>query len=67
MNDDVTVWQTLSARFSGRLFCGLFLQEGNEGLRIEPATLAAIAKRGLCLDLDIYGPDGSEFDQPADR
>lgn len=67
MSDDVAVWQALSAEFSGRLFCGLFMREGNEGLRLEPSTLTAIAERGLFLDLDIYGPDGNEVDQLAER
>lgn len=66
-SNDVAAWQALSAKFSGRLFCGLFMQEGNEGLRLEPSTLAAIAERDLFLDLDIYGPDVDEINQSAVR
>lgn len=64
---DTAIWQELSARFAGRLFCGLFLAEGNEGLRICSRTLAEIADRGLYLDLDIYAPEGSKTRQVADK
>ena len=66
LTGDISVWQELAARFNGRLFCGLFLKEGNEGLRIERSTLATIADRGLFLDLDLYAPDRSEDDRPVD-
>lgn len=64
---DTAIWQELSARFSGRLFCGLFLEEGNEGLRICSKTLAEIADRGLYLDFDIYAAEGKQADQAADK
>ena len=67
MTGDTSIWQELAARFDGRLFCGLFLEERNEGLRIAPATLAAVAERGLFLDLDIYAPDTDEDDQLTDN
>jgi hypothetical protein len=38
-------------------FCGLFLDEMNEGISLSPDTLAAIGSRGLSSGLDIYGPD----------
>lgn len=55
---DVSAWSDLSARYRGELFVGLFMRENLEGLSIAPPTLAAIAARGLALDLDMYGPFG---------
>ncbi len=65
MTDDLAIWQHLTARFSSRVFCGLFLEEGNEGAIIRPRTLLALGSRGLRLDLDIYGPSGPRDDDPA--
>ncbi len=56
LSSDLTVWKALSQRFGGRFFCGVFMGEANDGLRLEARTLAAIGERGLALDLDIYAP-----------
>lgn len=57
LSKDFDSWKDLSSRFRGRLFCGLFLEEGNEGISLSPETMSMIAERGLLLDLDIYAPD----------
>ncbi|MGY4396274.1 hypothetical protein ACVWZA_001447 [Sphingomonas sp. UYAg733] len=57
LTSDLSVWRPLADRYRGRFFCGLFLASGNEGLALEPRTLASIGERGLVLDLDIYGKD----------
>ena len=54
MNDDLEAWQTLAGRFRGRVFCGVFLASGNDGLTLRPETQLMIGQRGLMLDLDIY-------------
>ena len=54
MNDDLEAWESLAGRFRGRVFCGLFLASGNDGLTLRPETLLMIGQRGLLLDLDIY-------------
>jgi hypothetical protein len=51
---DLAIWRDFSARFGGRIFAGAFLGSGNDWLRLEADTLAALAERGLYLDLDIY-------------
>jgi len=53
---DLSVWRALSSRFDVNLFCGWFMQEGNEGVTIAPDTLLALGERGIELGLDIYGP-----------
>ena len=57
LSGDLAVWKDLSRRFGGRFFCGVWLKEFNEGLLLKPETIAAMAARGLYLDLDIYAPD----------
>lgn len=53
--DNTSVWQSIASRFRGRVFCGIFMNSGNEGLSLRPETMRRIAERGLLLDLDIYG------------
>ena len=64
LSSDLTTWKDLSRRFEGRLFCGLFMENTNDGLRLEAPTIAAIGDRGLALDLDIYAPDDDTADVP---
>jgi hypothetical protein len=54
LTNDVTVWRELTTRFKARLFCGLFMEEGNEGVDLSPETLTEIGRCGLTLSLDIY-------------
>lgn len=60
LSSDFTTWRNISRRFEGRLFCGLFMENTNDGLRLEAPTIAAIGDRGLALDLDIYAPDTAD-------
>lgn len=54
--DDLEAWRVFSALYRGRIFAGLFLGSGNEGLTLQPGTMLLMGERGLLLDLDIYGP-----------
>ena len=56
LTNDLSVWSDLRARFEIDLFCGLFMEEGIEGLVLSADTLAALGQRGIRLELDIYGP-----------
>ena len=60
LTPDLSTWRSLNSRYRGDLFCGLFMQHGNEGLDLEPETLAMIGNRGLRLALDIYDPVDDE-------
>jgi hypothetical protein len=60
VSSDRVTWQVITSKYRAVLFCGLFLEEWNGGLVLPPATLAAAGSRGLLLDLDIYGPEGSD-------
>ena len=57
LNDNLSVWQELTARFEADIFCGLFMREGNEGISLHPDTMMKLGKRNLSLDFDLYGPD----------
>lgn len=61
---DLGVWRELSDRYALRLFCGWFLQGGNEGVVLSTTTLAALGERGISLDLDIYSAP-HRFDDPV--
>ena len=56
LTDDLSVWMDLAGRYEARVFCSLFMDATNEGLRLKPETLAAVSARGLYLDLDLYSP-----------
>jgi hypothetical protein len=58
LTQDIEVWTALSERFAIDLFCGLFMQESNEGLSLSPKTLMALADRNIEIGLDIYAPSG---------
>ena len=60
LNPDTGVWRSLVARFSVDIFCGLFMEEWNEGFTLRPETLEMIASRGLSIGFDIYGPPSGE-------
>lgn len=56
LTTDMSVWSDLSSRFRIDIFCGLFMEAGNEGLEISPGTLHAMGQRGVILSLDVYDP-----------
>lgn len=58
LTDDMSIWQDLTSRFRADVFCGLFMEEGNEGISLSNETLQRLAERGLTIDFDIYdSPD----------
>ena len=57
LSDDLLAWQSFSKRYRGRVFCGLYLATGNEGVTLLSGTLLRLGERGLLMDLDIYGQE----------
>jgi hypothetical protein len=57
LTDDVSVWHQLTDCYEVDVFCGLFIIGGNQGLTLQPSTLAALALRRVKLDLDLYATD----------
>ena len=60
LSNDLTVWKRIAERYRVDLFCGLFLNGGNEGMTISATSLAAVGNRGIDMGLDIYGGDASD-------
>ncbi|MFZ5705844.1 MAG: DUF4279 domain-containing protein [Pseudomonadota bacterium] len=54
-SDDLSVWADLTARFTADIFCGVFMEESNEGTTLSAETMKKMGLRNLPLDLDIYG------------
>jgi hypothetical protein len=65
LTQDIAVWTGLSERFEIDLFCGLFMQESNEGLSLSPKTLMALADRNIEIGLDIYAPSDRNAPEQA--
>lgn len=60
LTTDESAWAELHVRYDVDLFCGWFMEYGNEGVSIEPATMAALGTRGIRLDIDLYGGDSDK-------
>jgi len=63
LTPDEMIWTELCARYDVNLFCGWFMERGNEGVSIEPETMSALGARGILLDIDLYSGDD---DAPSD-
>lgn len=53
---DLDTWRSLTARYRVDLFCGWFMDEGDEGLEISAETLSALGNRGIKLGVCLYPP-----------
>ncbi|QND53197.1 DUF4279 domain-containing protein [Phyllobacterium sp. 628] len=63
LSTDLTVWKDITSQFKAYIFCGLFMEEGNEGINVAPKTLVALGSRGLSLEFDIYSPPNDVNDE----
>jgi len=54
LTSDLDVWKQLTSKYKVDIFCGLFLNELNEGFDISPALLKKLGDRNLKIDFDIY-------------
>jgi len=61
---DISVWRRLTARYTPRVACRLFLDEANEGFSLSPSASKALSDRNLPIDLDIYASTDSG-DEPS--
>lgn len=57
LTDDLDVWRDIARRYRCDVFCGVFMEAGNEGATLDSTTLDLLSDRGLRLALDIYGPE----------
>jgi hypothetical protein len=66
LTPDLAIWREIAARFEIDLFCGLFMEESNEGMNLSPATLRALGERGIELALDIYASPDDPLEAPGE-
>jgi hypothetical protein len=62
---DMDVWNKIKKRYEVDLFCGLFMDQGNEGMSVSPSSLQSLGQRGIELALDIYGADTNATEDHA--
>lgn len=56
LTDDLLIWKQLTDRFQTDIFCGLFLEDFNEGFSLSPEILKKLSDRNLEIGFDIYLP-----------
>ena len=56
LSSNLKRWKSISKKYEIDLFCGLFMDNGNEGLSISSDSLKSLGLRGIEIGLDIYGP-----------
>jgi hypothetical protein len=56
LNDDLSVWRDLTARFKADVFCGIWMTQSNEGTSLSAESMMNLGARGLPLEFDIYDP-----------
>jgi hypothetical protein len=57
LTNDLNVWRNLSEQYKIDVFCGLFMENSNDGVTLSPTVMALLGERGIELGLDIYAPD----------
>jgi hypothetical protein len=65
VESDPEVWQALVQRFDVDIFCGLFMQESNDGMSLAPDVMALLGERGIHLALDIYNASDDDDVTPS--
>jgi hypothetical protein len=53
---DLVAWAGLSKKYEIDLFCGLFMNETDEGLEISVDTMKLLSERGIKLGICVYAP-----------
>jgi len=54
VTDDLNVWQSINEKYDTGLFCGIFMDDWNEGIELSSEVLNKISERRLKLEFDIY-------------
>lgn len=57
VTSDLTVWDKLADRFEMNMFCGVWLDDWNQGTSLSPATMKLLGDRNILLELDIYSDE----------
>jgi len=54
LTDDLVVWKQITSNFRVDMFCGLFLNDFNEGFSINPELSRKLSERNITIGFDIY-------------
>lgn len=60
LSSNIDDWVYIADNYNIDMFCGLFMEQGMEGIDLNPDVLFKLGQRKILLDLDIYGPDDPE-------
>ena len=56
---EIPVWLCATKNVKADIFCGLFLDEWNQGFNLTPSLLKKLSDRNLEIGFDIYSPTDS--------
>ncbi len=56
LTDNLSIWEQITDRFKTDIFCGLFLEDFNEGFSLSPEIMKKLTDRNLEIGFDIYLP-----------
>ena len=56
LTNDLKSWETITLKFKAEIFCGLFLNNFNEGFMLSPKLTKKLSDRNLEIGFDIYLP-----------
>ncbi len=54
LTSDLATWEKLCKSYKVDIFCGLFMENWNDGLSLSSEVMLALGQRGIGLSLDIY-------------
>ena len=57
---DIIIWKQVTEKIKADIFCGLFLDEWNQGFDLTPNLMKEISDRNLKIGFDIYSPADSQ-------
>lgn len=73
LTQDLVKWHDATSTYQADMFCGLFLDDLNQGFELSPKLLKKLAGRNLKIGFDIYAPtdswgqDETEAGSPSDE
>lgn len=50
----IDIWKTITEKYAGDIFIGLFLEAMNRGICLAPNMMQKLSSRGIKLGFDIY-------------
>jgi len=57
ISSDISIWRSLSEKYSIDIFCGFFMESCMEGITLSSQSIKDLADRFIEIEFDVYGPD----------